>query len=464
MRIGKTIPKNRSLKTLFIIFGIIVAVLAIVLSTFLIIRGIVENHKENSLLKFYGIEFNDATYRYDGRNKKIYIENQPEFSTVTYSCTLDDGTIVNRNYFSEPGTYKIDAKVEKENYKTVTVSATLKIVRAFKINFHINKSTIIPLEVFEGEKLDYSLIPDLERVPGKNARWSVSDFDNITKDIDVYPIYEDVLYRVTYVLNGGTIDGNYIESFYANELEFGPLSLPIPIREGYYFDGWYIDDSYEYVVDCISFAIDYVLYAHWKKEDNSLEFRIINDHAVVVGIDKDYDGNCNSIIIPDEYNGYKVTEILPNAFAFNSDILYVTIGANVWKIGDNAFKSCGKLRKVEMSDNVEETGNNCFANCFTLESVKLSENISVISEKMFNYCESLQEIILPAGVNTICEGAFANCRKLERILYEGRSADFERLTILDESDIIIYIYEEDFDYSSDEKYWCYNENGEIVTN
>ncbi|MGM9899526.1 MAG: leucine-rich repeat protein [Bacilli bacterium] len=463
MKLNKKLSKKKSVpKLLYIILGILIGVVIIGLSSFFIVKNVSKANKNNSLKEFYGLEFNDATYKYDGKNKKIYVENQPEFSTISYSCTLDDGTIVYKNYFSEPGVYKIDATIEKENYRTTTISATLRILKAYKINFHLNETTIIPLEVFEGENLKTSLIPSVEPKTGKVGKWSINSFQNIQSNMDVYPIYEDALYSITYFLDGGEIMEEYTRSFYALEIAQNPIELPIPSKEGYYFDGWYSDSSFKNAIDCINIPMSYVLYAKWKKDELALKYEIIGDHAVVLGIDEEYEESHNSIVIPDLYENYPVTEIAANAFAFVSDLLYVTIGNNVKKIGDNAFKSCGKLLKVTMSESVEEIGSYCFAYCFNLEKIDLPNSIVQISEGMFKYCQSLKQILLPESICMICDQAFTNCSKLEYILYLESKDSFRLISIECELNYIVCFYSEELSYDGENHYWCYNQDGLII--
>lgn len=463
MKLKKNLSiKKKFPKSLFIVLGIIIGVFIIGLSSLFIVKKVSETKNNNSLKEFYGLEFNDATYKYDGKNKKIYIENQPEFSTVSYSCVLEDGSLVYKNYFSEPGVYKIDATIQKENYRTTTISATLKILKAYKINFHLNETTIIPLEVYEGENLNSSLIPSIEPKTGKIGKWSITNFKNIQSDMEVYPIYEDALYSITYYLDGGVISEEYIKNFYALELENSSIELPIPTKEGYYFAGWYSDSSFYNSVDCINIPMNYVLYAKWKKEELALKYKIIDNHAIVLGLDDEYEGSHNSIVIPDLYENYPVTEIAPDAFSFISDLLYVTIGNNVKVIGKNAFKSCGKLIKVTMSDSVEEIGDYCFSYCFNLEQIELSNSLMQISEGMFKYCQSLEQILLPECICIICDKAFDNCSKLRYILYKDSIDSFRMIYVECELNQIVCFYSEDLYYDGENHYWCYNQDGLII--
>ncbi len=73
-----------------------------------------------------------------------------------------------------------------------------------------------------------------------------------------------------------------------------------------------------------------------------------------------------SVIIPDTVliNGaeYKVAEIAENAFAYDTQLKEIVIGANVTDIGQRAFYQCKKLKKVWISaQRLKEIGTEAFA-------------------------------------------------------------------------------------------------------
>lgn len=68
--------------------------------------------------------------------------------------------------------------------------------------------------------------------------WSRS-FTNVTADISVTAQYKANPYTITYVLNGGTLNTT-INSYTSTQ----SVTLPIPTRTGYKFDGWYTNSSF----------------------------------------------------------------------------------------------------------------------------------------------------------------------------------------------------------------------------
>ena len=70
-------------------------------------------------------------------------------------------------------------------------------------------------------------------------------------------------YSIDYVLNGGTIDGEYPTTYTEGE----PIVLTSPTKEGYVFSGWYTDaDLTEYFEGITEDTTgDLVLYAAWSE-------------------------------------------------------------------------------------------------------------------------------------------------------------------------------------------------------
>ena len=81
-----------------------------------------------------------------------------------------------------------------------------------------------------------------------------------------------IKYGISYYLDGGTLPLNSVDSFYPEDL---PLILPIPVKEGYSFEGWFED------VHKINYKIDSItvgdigarsLYAKWTKKDYVINY------------------------------------------------------------------------------------------------------------------------------------------------------------------------------------------------
>ena len=140
------------------------------------------------------------------------------------------------------------------------------------------------------------------------------------------------------------------------------------------------------------------------------------------------------VIIPDTYNGEKVTKIAENAFAGNTRIASVTIPSTVTEIGAGAFSGCTNLREIILSDltfaqNINYVGNNYQSEIMPLSVYTISDNkvfvttnpvnnsksnIKVVGDNAFNGCISLRQIDL-TNVERIGNQSFAGCSSLNTV-------------------------------------------------
>lgn len=117
-----------------------------------------------------------------------------------------------------------------------------------------------------------------------------------------------------------------------------------------------------------------------------IKYRFNKDStAHVVG----YVGASDTLDIPADINGRRVTAIADSAFQSNSQIREVTIAEGIENLGSFAFKLCSQLKDV-----------------------KLPSTLKVIGPWAFDSCVNLNQPHLPGGVTRIAEGAFSNCPKI----------------------------------------------------
>ena len=151
-----------------------------------------------------------------------------------------------------------------------------------------------------------------------------------------------------------------------------------------------------------------------------------------------YDGNNSEIIIPEKYNGLKITSIKSDAFNGCRSLTNVTIGNSIIEIGSYAFAYCSSLKNIVIGENVKIIGNAAFLSCTSLESiiipnsvlnigesafsyssklkhVTFGDNVETIGNCAFRYCESLVSAILPNSVITIGNEAFSGCKALVKV-------------------------------------------------
>ena len=152
-----------------------------------------------------------------------------------------------------------------------------------------------------------------------------------------------------------------------------------------------------------------------------------------------YHGSAESIIIPAEVDGRKVTIVDLGDNKNRDTIKHVTISEGIQSlsnyafddyhnletvvlpdslnaIGAGAFLGCSNLKTINLPENLTELVHYTFKNCTSLKTITLSNNITSIDIEAFSNCSSLETVILPHSLTIICGEAFLNCSKLNSIV------------------------------------------------
>ena len=217
-------------------------------------------------------------------------------------------------------------------------------------------------------------------------------------------------YRIEFNVNGGEELGEKTRILECGD-SYG--TLPVPIRQGFTFGGWFtekyggleIHDS-----DIFEKEENQTLYAHWLID--SFSYEITGEEVVITG----YTGSDTEITIPSDIEGYPVTGIRNEVFAENTYITKITIpksltnielytlsgcselktagpigsGSNIefgWTsaIPDNAFSGCDKLISITIPDSLTRIGDHAFSDCNSLRNIKIPESVITIGEKALGY-------------------------------------------------------------------------------
>jgi hypothetical protein len=140
------------------------------------------------------------------------------------------------------------------------------------------------------------------------------------------------------------------------------------------------------------------------------------------------------------------------------------IPSGVTVIGNYAFYDCDNLISVVIPDSVIIISEHAFYSCYSLTSVIIGNGVSGIGYEAFANCGSLTDVVIGNSVSYIESNAFYDCYYLTNVYCYGTEYDWYRIDI--ESDNYYlenakrYYYSEYDQYVYD-KYWHYNENGEI---
>ena len=178
---------------------------------------------------------------------------------------LDEDTDIVLSYDVKYGSFSLT--------KTKTLTVIGNIVR---ITFDNNGGSMTP--ELTGVYGDVILAPSDPFKEGYDFDgWYLEDtlyvFNTMPKDsIILTASWEVVNYDITYQLNGGTNNLSNIETI---TIEDELYTLNDPVKEGYSFSGWYLDEAYTEEVTEISydiFAGDYTLYAKWTLQTYTISF------------------------------------------------------------------------------------------------------------------------------------------------------------------------------------------------
>ncbi len=114
-----------------------------------------------------------------------------------------------------------------------------------------------------------------------------------------------------------------------------------------------------------------------------------------------------------EYHNHVLTG---EAFMGCSNLVTVTLPANIKQIYNRAFQDCTSLQYVNgMPDAVRNLGDDTFSGCSSLTSITLPASLGMINTNLFYGCSSLRWITIPEGVTYYGDEAFAGCTALTQV-------------------------------------------------
>ena len=313
---------------------------------------------------------------------------------------------------------------------TLTANANITLTAQWNINEYTvtfkDGETVLKTETVEYGK--FATAPaELTKTGYTFTGWDVA-FDNVTSDLTVNAQWEVTKYAVTFDADGGVFESDETSVEHGTKLNFSDY---IPKKAGYIFNGWKEGDTTYTANDSVTVTSAMEFVAQWTFAYKTEE--LSSGTLTVAGFAGD---SLETIELPAEYNGKRITQIKDYAFDYDDAIKVVILEDMTYleSIGNGAFRSCANLETVSLNGlaNLKTLGDSVFAGgfstagklssidftgCTGLESIgqmffqyqaKLTTvdltpctSLTWIDRQMFDQCSALQTVRFPRSLQTI---------------------------------------------------------------
>ena len=109
------------------------------------------------------------------------------------------------------------------------------------------------------------------------------------------------------------------------------------------------------------------------------------------------------------------TETMPDGLLQSSNVVEVTLPANLKNMGAWTFTDCNGLKKIELSSSLQSIPAGSFEYCTSLESITIPNNVKEIGDYAFYGCSKLVEVTGGNKLEKIGTEAFGNSSSLKSI-------------------------------------------------
>ena len=231
-------------------------------------------------------------------------ESNPESYTIEDAITFNAPTL---NGYTFVGFFTLAEGGERV---TEIAKGTVgnKTLYARYIAFDTNGGSAVEYEFsVSGNKISKPTEPQMEYYTFKGwyedeALTEEFDFSIPTKTLTLYAKFEPTVYKITYVLNGGTNPQNQVLEY---TVEDTTVALLNPTKTGYTFVGWFTDDKFtsSVVTELKNEHGDKTFYANYSINQYTISFET-NGGTEVEAITQNY---ATSVVAPSApaKNGYK---------------------------------------------------------------------------------------------------------------------------------------------------------------
>lgn len=122
-----------------------------------------------------------------------------------------------------------------------------------------------------------------------------------------------------------------------------------------------------------------------------------------------YLGSSEIVVIPETWNGKKITTISSYVFGVHSNVKAVRIADSVKTVLEFAFSMNTNLEIVVCGSGVAELGNSAFQGCTSLRELVLNDGLVKIGHASIGGCTNLKFVSIPETVTDISLMAFYAC-------------------------------------------------------
>ncbi|MFA7076711.1 MAG: InlB B-repeat-containing protein, partial [Candidatus Izemoplasmatales bacterium] len=214
-------------------------------------------------------------------NVSLYVD-----SNLVDIIAVESGTTYNINSYEKLG-YDFDGWYSDETYSTLYVNnqiiqSDVSVYARFTPRIY-RVTLLVDGMIFDEIDVTYNQIPSLSTPTKENSYfidWYIDEEltliyndSPITSDLSLYARFEFEAYSVTYFID----DNSYTEWHSANEL-FYPSN---PEKEGYTFNGWYIDEEYTNLYNPILLNQNIDIYGFFELEKYHVVFYEYDQETII---------------------------------------------------------------------------------------------------------------------------------------------------------------------------------------
>lgn len=311
-----------------------------------------------------------------GYKVKFESNGGSEIQDKNYNADMPnfDLPVPTREYYDFAGWYANsdlsgDRVVDFSTDKDVTLYAKW-IAKEYTIKFDSNGGESVKSHIYSVESADFTL-PSIRKeyydfigwFDENGKKYEVISSKN-PQDTTLYARWKATEYTIVYILDGGENAEN--PTIYT--VESDEIVLNEPTKDGYTFDGWFVDESkIERIVK--GSHGDLILTARWT--ENIVV--PLSDFAVENGVVTAYNGSATSITIKATEGGEKVVSIAKNTF----DDVRTTV------------------TEICIEEGIQSVEVGAFDGMTALQTLVLPSTITIMHKGMLQDCAALVNLTIP---------------------------------------------------------------------